>query len=491
MVDISEHEFNEIGDRVENDDMDDVSSENSLENDKRSSTYEDIVKDKQNYIANGITADKLQIFFNSVINGDNSNGAFNIQENGTFRPSPAADHESYDLSDNEQFIKFVEIHGGDEYFANAVVLCVFDYVLINDLQILKSKLQEYLPPKVDKEGKEVVAHQGLYLSISSILAVIQGKSFTMNGEERCVGLGEARNTSLIYLIEQFPFIREYIAKWLINIETFKYRTSFDAAQIVKAFVNIIELDFKWGEEQLIARLYSNSKHDWLLGKIAIELYNNDICKNKMLPILDKWSSSDGTWLWRPACLVYSHIGGAVEDDNFNRNIKMSLKKRMLGFQKSDIQYLCMLSIDSIPMRTLLINILSEMVYTCSLSEKRDIAYIYVLCIKYSNYFISKNMTVLPFVVCDNKNQHINLMKIIEVLLSQYPIKCLWSSVIKSYLKEISYYKVNQITIKRICIYFGIIMKNNPRYRQDIIRLLNSCNCDISNLVLSYCSEHKL
>ena len=83
------------------------------------------------------------IFENAVINGGMSLNDYNIKDVTT---NVRNVDKVYDLS----IAEFGEKVKGGEHFAVAVILCVFEYVELDDLQDLKLKLLNEFPKTIDE-----------------------------------------------------------------------------------------------------------------------------------------------------------------------------------------------------------------------------------------------------------------------------------------------------------------------------------------------------
>lgn len=230
-------------------------------------------------------AQNLFIFQNAIINGGISSGNYTVRE--VLQDNNKIDKD-YDLSSMEQFAEFGETFKVGEQFAIAIILCVFEYVELNDLKDLKSKLLKELPKMKTKKGKEIEVFQDAYVSVNTLLKTIQGEVVVLENGEECVRLGKKRSKALKNLWQQFPELRESIARWLLNVcDSFEYRTNFDTMQITTAFINIMKLDFSAGVSCFFSRLYSKPDKYWLLGFIALELYNDLEYRNKILPYVNQ------------------------------------------------------------------------------------------------------------------------------------------------------------------------------------------------------------
>lgn len=457
-------------------------------------TSADIEKEKKqfnsgNLDVKGNQAENLFTIQNAIINGGVSMGNYTVREtllnNGKF-------DKDYDLSDAEQFAEFGEAVKASEYFAIAVILCVFEYVEIDDLQDLKTKLLEELPKVTDKDGNEIAVYQNAYLSLNSLLRTVKGEMVILDSGEHCARLGVNRQMALKNLWQQFPEMRQYIARWLLNMcESFEYRTNFNSIQITAAFVNIIKLDFNAGIHHFFPRFYSNNHTYWLLGFIALELYSNSIYSDKILPHIIKWAESRDSWLWKPAVYVYANIKNVESNEELDIKVRKAISYQFSFIEYSDIknedlQYIGILLIGSERLRTLIADVLGNLVInTYMYQKKRKICFLYLRLLRYEYYLVSSKMTVLPLVVCDKKQQLVSLLPLLEITLAQYDTRQLFFITLESYIREISGYNVDKKIVNRIKAFFQLIAGVNPRFHNDIILFLKKCDCSLSKEIYEY------
>jgi hypothetical protein len=448
---------------------------------------EDLILNKQSFIASGNTAQFQQIFFNPIIHGNNANGMFRMRETNAVEREES--DKQYNLENEAELVAFVEAHGGDEYYVNAIVLCVFDYVLINDLQNLKSKLQDYLPPNYDSNGNEIRAKPQFYISLNNILNTIKGKCYTIEDGERCVGLGEeTRKKALKHVWTQFPFIRDSIVKWLVNIsESYDIKTSFDAIQICNAFINILKMDYSWGTERLLTRLYSDTQHAWLLGGIALDLYQDELYHERILCLILKWLQSGSEWLWKPAIFVFAGLSESQSSDLLRIRVINCLKKRICNFSNSDVNFYSQLLWCSEPLRSCTTKVI-DMLYSTYNSKLSRLSLVnsYLRILLYCYYYVSRDNLEFPLVACDNKKQQLELRSSISQICSVYDLKKSWLGILQAYLREISRYSRSKTLTRRLTAYFGGAMIDNPRYKEDINLMLSNSECRAATEILEYC-----
>lgn len=452
-------------------------------------TSADIEKEKKqfnsgNMHVNGNQADNLVTIQNAIINGGVSLGGYTVRE--VLRNSGKVDKD-YDLSDAEQFAEFGETVKAGEHFAIAVILCVFEYVELDDLQDLKSKLLTELPKVTDEEGTEIAVYQNAYLSINSLLKTVRGEMVVLESGEHCIRLGASRPMALKNLWNQFPEMREHIASWLLNVcDSFEYRTNFDTAQITAAFVNILKLDFTAGTYHFFSRFYSNPDKYLLLGFIALELYNDLAYCNKILPYINEWAESGDSWKWKSAVYVYANIKNGEENDEFDEKVGKALASRYNLLERDKFRnenflpYVGMLLAGSERLRTLVASMLGKLVNNTHNYNKKQLNCLWYLeLLRYGYYLVSSEITALPLVACDRKRQLENLLPLLEIVLSRYDTRQLLFIILELYIREISGYNVEKKTINHIKAFFQLIAESNPRFRDDIALFLKKCDCKLS------------
>jgi hypothetical protein len=423
---------------------------------------------------------------NIYVSGDNFNPR-NIREVvESLSPGTAANVQAYDLSQTSDFTAFGVTYGASEHFAYAVILSVFDYVELDDLRNLKSKLLEELPPITDDEGKVVAVRQNPYLPINSVLQVIKGKQFITESGEKCVGLGDTRPAALENLWKQFPTLRDNIARWLLAVSgSFEYRTNFDAFQVSSAFFNVMRLDFTAGMRHLFQKLYSQPEKYWLLGHIALALYNDKSYREKILPYITEWMVSESNWLWKSAFYVYGYIEKGNENDDFDEKTRQSMEYRFISLTPVDKRYIGLLLIYSERLRTLIIEILNNLITKTQVyNEKVVWTLTYVNLLRYGYYSVSAETPACPLLACDTKTQLMNVQPLITAVLLRYQTRRLFFSIVEAYLKEISDYAVDEKTMKHIKAYFSVMAANNPCRADDILLFLRKCGSPMADTLIS-------
>lgn len=456
-------------------------------------TSGDIAKEKQiynsgNYIGNN-QAKNLMIIENAVINGGMSLNDYNIKDVTT---NVRNVDKVYDLSIAEEFAEFGEKVKGGEHFAVAVILCVFEYVELDDLQDLKLKLLNEFPKTIDEEGNEIAIRQNPFISIDSLLKTINGKMFVLDNGTNCIGLGKNRPQALKNLWQQFPSLRSSIARWMINVsDTFQYRTNFKTAQITNAFVNVLKMDFNAGVNHFFQRFVSDSEKYILLGLIAIELYNDINYRQKILPFIKQWADSSSSWKWKSALYVYSNIKYEERDAEFDNKVRKSIINLYSMIERDDwrkenMTYIRILLISFERTRTLISEVLNEWINNMhGYKNKQMICIWYLELLTYEYYKISGNQPNLALVVCDKKQQLENLLPVVNATLQIYDArKCLFL-LLESYLKEISKYDITKKTLNGLKAFFQLTYENNPRFQRDIILFLRKCNCRLADEIKNF------
>lgn len=445
----------------------------------------DIENEKKEFTANisDVNANTILLFQNSTIKGGVSFGDNNFHE---VTESNSNIEKSYDLSDAIQFSELGKKYKGGEYFAAAVILCVFEYIKLSDFQRLKAILLRSFPSSIDEEGKEIVNHEDPYLSINTILEKIGGKSFASDHDGTCIGLGDKQKKALKNLWEQFPSLRDCIAHWMISVcDTSKIQTKFDIIQMCSAFINIFKLDFDSSIMHFFPRFTSNPNNHWLLGYIANELYNDLSYREKIAPYINQWAESYKTWLWKVSLYVYINIKEDDENQILIKKVKYCLMRQLCMINLQDtynknLSYIISMAIGSKRLRSLLSSILNELIYnTKNNKNKLHICMCFIELVRYGYYSVSTYHVALPLIACDNKQQLEEIFPIVNMIMNQYKIKKLLLMILELYLKEISKYVLSQKVINSLKAFFKLLADNNPRYHDDIILFLQKCDCEIS------------
>ena len=98
------------------------------------------------------------------------------------------------MSNSNDCTQFVEKYKYSEYLAMAIILSTFEAVLLADLPDLQKTLMEYLPivrMKDNEEKEEEASQPNPYVSLNTILMVINGKKFVTEDGQICIGFGES------------------------------------------------------------------------------------------------------------------------------------------------------------------------------------------------------------------------------------------------------------------------------------------------------------
>ncbi len=437
-------------------------------------------------------ADNLGVFQNSIIHGDVLFGNHKVRE--VLRNNSKVD-KVFDLSDAEQFAEFWETVQAGDHFAAAVILCVFEYVELDDLQDLKSKLLAELPQVVGEDGEETAVLQNSYLSVNSLLKTIKGEMVVLESGEQCVRLGKNRMAAFKNLWQQFPDMRGHIARWLLRVcDSFEYRTNFDVAQITAAFVNILKQDFTAGVSHFFSRLGSDPNHCWLLSLISRELYRDRQYRDKILPFIGHWIESGSSWLWKSAVFVYAYMDTDDEQEKLDETVRKSLTDRcykLVYVDRSDsnLSYLGKLLTDSERLRTLMASVFHNVACgTHNHNQKRLYCICCLLLIQWGYYFVTSENPILPFVACDKKKQLEQILPTMEIILSLYDMRRHLFRTLQSYLKEISGYDIEKKIIDHLKAFFKLLAGKSPRFRDDIALLLENCNCNLAKEINDYLGQ---
>jgi len=441
---------------------------------------------------------------NNTQNNTNAQNILNIYSDKHSNPKEVMEmfsalsskDKTYDLTNRNDVVAFGEKYKAGEHLASAIILSVFEYIMLDDLHDLKSKLLQKLDKVVDEEGNEITVQQNSYLATDSLIKIVSGKFFEEpRSGEKCVGLGESRPTVLRNLWEQFPSIRVCIAKWLLSVsDTFEYRTSFETAQIVKAFVHIMKLDFTAGERHIFERLRSDERKLWLLSAIALKLHDDTDCEKRILPMLNSWIYSSGHWLWKVSYYVYAYSERGSICDTFETSMSKLIKSKIekllgyleygsCGFTIGDVVYISQFLIYSERARTLLSQILGELAKKHKdYGHKQLLALIYLAILREGYFRVSKKYSALPLIVYDTKQQLLGISPLPSIVLQSYETKREFLLILGAYLKEASDYTLDDATIKRIKAFFIVLLRDNARHSYDIKAMLKRCNCRLADSI---------
>ncbi len=395
--------------------------------------------------------------------------------------------KTYNLCDVGECSEFVELYKNSEYLAIAVILSTFEVVALGDLPDLQKNLMQYLPlPKIlDGEGiEDYYSQQDSYISLNKILAVIGGKRFVTEDGQACTGLGENSQQALANILEQFPLLRDPIVSWLIHMnEIYKYKTTFEAYQIVAAFSRVISLDIIDAERRIFQQLYSNPQNVGLLGSLVFKLYEDAALREEIENIILQWVRSDSIWLWKAACLAYSFF---MENDicfSFEQLLYKAVSRRILRFRKDDWFFVPTLLIQSRHFRTMIANIFNSMYRKAESKEKKmALVYTYINLIRRSYYRVNASCMELPLVACDTKQQQQRISQIVTQIMSTYRLRIQLYIILETYLKEVSNYNFSVNMINHISAYFYNMASDDLAYQEDILHFLRNCNSRAANQI---------
>lgn len=445
----------------------------------------DLEKEKQMQIMNEFNAEGnmagMQVFIQNV-------GSLKMPyKQNTDDINLKVSSKTYDLRNVGECSEFVEIYKNSEYLAIAVILSTFEVVALGDLPDLQKNLMRYLPlPKIlDSEGTEdYYSQQDSYISLNKILAVIGGKRFITEDGQACTGLGDNSQQALANILEQFPLLRDPIVSWLIHMnEIYKYKTTFEAYQIVAAFSRVISLDIIDAERRIFQQLYSNPQNVGLLGSLAFKLYENVVLREEVENIILQWIKSDSIWLWKAACLAYSFF---MENDiyiSFEPLLYKAVSRRILRFRKDDWFFVPTLLIQSRHFRTMIANIFNSMYSKAETKEKKmALVHTYMKLIRRSYYRVNESCMELPLVACDTKQQQQRISRIVAHIMSTYRLRIQLYVILETYLKELSNYNFSVKMINHISAYFYNMASDDVAYQEDVLYFLSNCNSRAANQI---------
>ncbi len=398
----------------------------------------------------------------------------------------------YDLEKEDDCAAFFRNCKNKDYVTLAIVLSVFEMVSVGDLANLKDTLMECLPPvfRLDQEGKVISAPESNpYLSLNDVLPVIQGKIFVTEEGRQCIGFGREPSKVLKNMWIQFPALRKPIIIWLLKVnDTFEYRTTFEAYQIVTAFARVVSEDFPYAKKEVFERLYSNPKNLGLLARLAHELLKKGKNRNGSEEMVLKWAESDSEWLWKAALLVYLYADAPFPGEKLEKALALTVKKKFLRLHRGDLRFIAVYAGHFKNMRSFMTGVFREL----GASQEKDylpyLAVIYLYLTKYGYFMIDKKMTNLPFVVHDSQKQAVAMSPVLAYIMARYDLRRQLYSVLRAYLEEIADYDVPQSMIKHISAYFYILAQSDSGYRTDILMFLRESGGSVAKSVCHMLTE---
>lgn len=399
----------------------------------------------------------------------------------TSASAQSSSKQTYKLHTRQGCAEFVEQYKNSEHLAVAIVLSTFELVRLSDLNELKTLLIEELPEVESSEEDDTLTVRDPYISVNTFLSLIEGELFSTQDGQQCVGLGEHSQQALKTLWEQFPALRDPICRWLVRLcRVYKFRTAFDAHQIVCAFVRVISLDFEDAQKRVFSRLRSDSDNAALLGNIMCMLYGYANLSKKVERMLLDWLESRSSWLWSSACLACAFLmsetrNDSVRNDVFDLPLKKALNRRLIFLTGDDSAFMSVLLNQSEYFRTMLADLLGDAV--CQ-SQKHSthmvLAQTYLFLLRGCYYLVNADYPELPLAACDSKRQQQSLIPVLREVISQISTRSQLYAIMRAYLEELSRYQYSQQLIKHLCAFFYSIAQSSPDYWSDILQFLYNC-----------------
>ncbi len=402
------------------------------------------------------------------------------------------DEKKYNLSSKEECAEFFSNCKNREYIILAIVLSVFELVPVGDFAYLKDSLTDFLPTitQLDKDGKEIYIQQtNPYLSLDVALSVVGGKMFIRDDGQKSIGYGENFEKVLSNIWIQFPDLRKPVIRWLLKVNDIaEYRTSFEVYQIVGAFIRIIKEDFQYAKQHMFDKLYSNPNNLGFLARLARELLEDKRFRNDTLNMVLKWTESESNWLWKSAFLICLNTYDPIVDERLRRAMINVFKKRMIGFQNSDLLFIVLFSEDAENVRSVVAAAFFDLYQSYNKRAKKDLALIYLRMVRYGYYQVNKSRIEIPFVTCDSKEQMNNICPVLTFIMLQYDLYRQLCYILQAYLEEIATYKVSSRTLSRITAFFYVLTRNEPGYQEDILLFLQGLKGDTAKLIYNKLME---
>lgn len=419
-----------------------------------------------------------QVFINSL-------GAMNwgSQQAQTATSLPSST-QTYQLHTRKGCTDFVERYKNSEHLAVAIVLSTFELVCLNDLSELKSLLMEELPTAELAGEDSTPVVRDPYIAVDTCLAAIGGEWFTNQDGQPCVGLGAHSQQALQTLWEQFPALRDPICRWLIQLSrVYKFRTAFDAYQLVCAFVRVISLDFEDAKRRIFSQLCSCSDNTGLLGNIMYKLYKGTALQQEIEHMLLDWLGSKSSWLWHPACWACSFLMPELDRNKFGPPLEKALRRRLEDLTNDDYAFMAVLLIQSEYFRTVLTGLLGKAVQH---ADKRDarlmVLQTYLYLLRSCYYLVDADCPALPLAVCDTLQQQQSLTPVLREVISQAALRRQLYAILRAYLKELPQYQYPAPLFKHLCAFFYNMAQSAPDYWPDILQFLDSCKGTLSRQI---------
>lgn len=457
-------------------DNDEIDNSEDLEEQKR--------KIKE-FHAEGNYAQK-QIFIQEVVANGLMLNPYNMKTE-VIAPKLPVD-KKYDLSKQEECIEFVEAFNGSEYFTIAVLLCVFETVLLEHLEDLKLNLLNYLPKEVvyDSEGKEVhISRKNPYISLDSILAVVGGRKVVMDDGRQAVSLGECSVQALQNMLEQFPALQEAVIELIIwFIQDSRYQTTFYNWQMASFCAKMVSLKLLNVENKVFSQLYTSSANTYLLGCLIYKLYERENAKDADL-LISQWIYSDSSWLWKAVCVAYILLEKNDKLVPFEKEWKKMLYRKIPHLKRGDMSFIAELLIQSKNVRTIVCETLCNVYkHAVTDSNQRAVARLYINLVRQGYYKINSAFIELPLVACDTKEQQEYLTNILNKVMMEYRLRRQIYAILKAYLRELSGYEFSERVINHIAAFCYNMSSTGEEYREDIMEFLQEWNNQVAKKVIS-------
>lgn len=394
--------------------------------------------------------------------------------------------KTFDLRKQEECIEFVENFKDTEYFTTAVLLCIFEAVVLTDLSDLRIKLESCLPQKrvSNTDDKEACAEikETSYISLNSIFSVIGANKLVTEDGKLCVSIGENSVQALINMLEQFPLIQNLFINFsIVMTQDSKYHTLFYDSQLASSFSESWSAEVIDWRNRLYPELCLNPENAYLLGNCVYKLYKKREWDAKY--ILWQCLNLEKKWLWR--VVSYAYI--LFEKNNipfpFEKEFKTLLVKKVTYYRKSDFYFFAQLLIQSEYFRNCICCVFASAYKRATTREKqRIIAQGYIYLVRQSYYRVNSFFIRLPLVACDTRQQQTYLVDILQRVMTDYYLRRQMYVILKAYLKELSQYHFSEIEIKHIAAFCCNMSSSNEDYGEDIKGMLQECGSEAAKQV---------
>lgn len=386
--------------------------------------------------------------------------------------------EIYNLYDINDCIKFIKTKKTSKSLAYAMILCLYDFVIFNDLNILVNELYRELPQNINEEERIETENQDMYTSqyeflnmlgavvgeveVSTKLGKISTKSVWLSQDK------DQQAKSLENLWLHFPIFKNAVIGWLIHMIKTKHRILIKES--IKALAKLIQIDYVDGISNIIYRLTTNEDNLYIIKNIIYEIQLDNKDYIHIDNLLNDWNNRQKGWLWKIPILSY--IDGVKGE--YIKGIEKSLDNLIENHLNDESEDLCDLEFIgtrlrySIQFRDTVINVLNKTDNTLKYTS-----YVYIVLVFYSYISVNEEYPNMPLVVYDDDSQVDKILPILKYILSRKNTRMILFAILKDYLNEINEYDIEKIDVKKLKYFFYRIAFIGETYFSNIQWFLNN------------------